>query len=299
MKSSALLLLPLFLVVNIFAQTPNWDTLKTDDGSFFVNLPSGCYSHFYDKNGISVRNKNDGSRYHLKEMHLVSCYSDKTLMSVEIYETAQSRTSASTETIMRHFGVQKGTSIGSTIYGVEKKITNEKFTLVQRLAMNQKHIYVITAATRGEPNHTMTTFLASLKFPSRVDPGDPSNNAVVISSVKPFIPELIYEKGATQNAAALTDPDQGTELKKLILLNIPKPSYTSAARRTKITGNISLRLNFSAQGRIDQIRVMRDLPDGLLREAVIAAVRIKFLPEEQNGQPRAKSNLVEYNFKTY
>jgi Gram-negative bacterial TonB protein C-terminal len=300
MKKVLLLILLLLVAAKIFAQTADWETLRTDDGEFSMKMPAGCYTHFYNPDGIIIHEKN-GGRYHLKEMRLVTCFREGTLLDAEIYESAyprqavevlQSRTKADGKKI----------SAGEDFNGVEEIVENEKFTLIQRFIVGKKRVYIITAATRGEPNEMMKTFLESLKFASADKPRSTASTEkfVSISALKNFTPELIYETDAPNKSKPSTVPakDEPT-VKKAVVLSLPPPSFTKSARENKIGGNVSLRLTLGADGRVNQFRVLKKLPDGLLREAVVAAMRIKYLPEEQNGKPRSSIQLIEYNFRTY
>jgi Gram-negative bacterial TonB protein C-terminal len=300
MKKLLPLILLLLIAAKIFAQTADWDTLRTDDGEFSMKMPAGCYTHFYDPNGIRVREKNGGT-YHLKEMHLVTCFREQTLLDVEIYESAdphqavavlQSRTTADGKKI----------SVSKHFDGFEEIVKNEKFMFTQCFVAGKKHVYIITAATRGEPIKMLKIFLESLRFASadKASSTDSTEKFVSISALKNFTPELIYETDQPNkpNPPIVPAKDDPT-VKKAIPLSMPQPSFTRGARQNRINGNISLRLTLGADGRIHQFRVLRNLPDGLLREAIVAAMRIKYLPEEQNGKPRSSSQLIEYNFSIY
>lgn len=313
MKKLLFLFLLLF-VADVFAQTADWDKIQTADGEFSLKLPAGCYSHFHSPDGFVVRQqfqapnsfsiKKSVQSYHLKEMRLISCFSDRTLMNVEIYENDQPRQAVKALTDSLKID-GKEISLGDDFYGIEQTINQKDSVFLQFFVAGKKHIYVITAATRGLPNETTKTFIESLKFLSaeRRRSADQSEKAISISSLKSVEPELIDETGAPDKSnppiVPAKEAKNASTLKGIIILSKPNPSYTQAARKNKISGNVRLRLNFGADGRINQFRVMQSLPDGLLREAVIAALRIKFLPAEQSGKPRPNNKLVEYNFKTY
>jgi TonB family protein len=56
---------------------------------------------------------------------------------------------------------------------------------------------------------------------------------------------------------------------------------------------------FTADGRIDSIRVVRGLPDGLTEKAIEAAKRIRFQPAVKNGAPVSVRGQLEFSFNLY
>jgi hypothetical protein len=304
MKKSAIILFLLLFAADVFSQKSEWDILQTDDGELEMKMPAGCYSNFYDRDGITVYESNSRNRYQLAEMRLISCYRDRTLMSLEIYETEQTKPAAK---VLQEKLQIKGAelSLGKNFYAVEKTDKNENYISNRRVIAGEKHVYIVTAATRGgEPNETMRTFLDSLRFNAaeKNRQAKANENAIFISSLVSVEPEVGSEKDEVQKTNALVAGEKKTEsltFKPVIIVSKPNPSYTEAARKNNINGKVALRLAFGAEGRINKIWVVRNLPDGLLREAVIAALRMKFLPEEENGKSRSTTKLVEYSFSIY
>jgi TonB family protein len=80
------------------------------------------------------------------------------------------------------------------------------------------------------------------------------------------------------------------------LLEKPEPSYTEEARANRITGTVILRVVFTSKGTVDNIRVMRELPNGLTERAIEAAKKIKFIPATKDGRPVSMWMQLEYNF---
>jgi Gram-negative bacterial TonB protein C-terminal len=299
MNRLLILFLFIFYTANVFAQESDWETLRTDDGEFSMKMPAGCYSHFYEPSGITLHQT--GNIYHLKEMRLVSCFRESTLLDVEIYKSDHPRQAV--EVLQSYIKVDGNKlSPGKGFYGLEKTVKKDNFVYVQRFIAGKNHVYIISAATRGEPNAMMQAFFESLKFASENNSPttDSTEKFVSISALKYYTPELIYDTVQPNNLKLTNVPAKDdTTIKKAIVLSLPRPSFTESARKNKVGGNVSLLLKLGADGRINQFRVMKTLPEGLLREAVIAAMRIKYLPEEQNGKPRSSIQLIEYNFKTY
>jgi hypothetical protein len=298
MKKFILLFL-LLLAPKVFAQTADWEILRTDNGEFSMKMPAGCYSHFYASSGITLHQT--GNIYHLREMRLVSCYREGTLLDVEIYKSDHPRQAV--EVLQSYTKIDGNKlSLDKGFYGLEKTVKTVNSVFIQRFVAGKNHVYIITAATRGEPNAMMQTFFESLKFASgsKSISSDSTEKYVMISALKNYTPELIYETDQPNKVKPPIAPKKDdSKLKNMIVLSLPQPSYTNAAQKNKVGGNVSLRLTLGADGRVNQFRVMKTLPDGLLREAVVAAMRIKYLPAELSGEPVSSNQLIEYYFKTY
>ena len=80
------------------------------------------------------------------------------------------------------------------------------------------------------------------------------------------------------------------------LLEKPEPSYTDEARANRITGTVILRVVFTSKGTVDNIRVIRELPNGLTERAIEAAKKIKFIPATKDGHAVSMWMQLEYNF---
>ena len=83
------------------------------------------------------------------------------------------------------------------------------------------------------------------------------------------------------------------------LLIKPEPQYTEEARRNQVTGTVMLRVVFSSEGQVDQIRALRSLPFGLTERAIAAARQIKFVPAMKDGRHVSVHMQLEYNFNLY
>ena len=77
----------------------------------------------------------------------------------------------------------------------------------------------------------------------------------------------------------------------------PEPNYTREARRVGVQGIVALKLLLLPDGKIDRIRVVRQLPYGLTENAILAACEIKFKPATKAGQPVAQWVTIQYGFR--
>jgi len=62
---------------------------------------------------------------------------------------------------------------------------------------------------------------------------------------------------------------------------------------------VRLAVLFSADGKTIYAIPLTRLGHGLTEEAVIAAKKIRFLPQTKNGQPVSVVKIVEYSFALY
>jgi len=75
-----------------------------------------------------------------------------------------------------------------------------------------------------------------------------------------------------------------------------KAEYTKEARDRGIQGKVILDILFRADGKIDEIKVVRGLPDGLTEKAREAAQKIRFEPAMKDGVPVSVRGKLEYSF---
>ncbi len=93
-------------------------------------------------------------------------------------------------------------------------------------------------------------------------------------------------------------PVMSEKLKPTILYR-EKAKYTEEARQHKVEGTVVLTVVFGADGRIQDIRTVRGLPDGLTETSIEAAQKIRFHPAVQNGRPVSVRATLEFSFALY
>jgi TonB family protein len=81
------------------------------------------------------------------------------------------------------------------------------------------------------------------------------------------------------------------------ILSKPRPEYTEAARKARIEGEVSLRVQFSATGDIRVLDVVKGLPHGLNESATRAAEQIRFKPATKDGRPVDSFAVVHIIFQ--
>jgi TonB family protein len=86
---------------------------------------------------------------------------------------------------------------------------------------------------------------------------------------------------------------------QVLILQKPRAKYTDAARKNLTQGTVSLKVEFLADGKIGDVKVVKGLEGGLNEEAITAAKQIFFEPATRNGKPVSVVKTVEYNFYIY
>ncbi|HEX8559108.1 MAG TPA: energy transducer TonB [Pyrinomonadaceae bacterium] len=97
-----------------------------------------------------------------------------------------------------------------------------------------------------------------------------------------------------------TRPFKPAEVTRKALITFkPEPGFTEEARKNNITGVVRLRAILHASGGVQNISVVKGLPDGLTEKAIAAARQIRFTPAEKDGRSVSQYVVLEYNFNIY
>lgn len=174
-----------------------------------------------------------------------------------------------------------------------KPIAGREYTLTLGDLRGTAHVYVaeqrllvLLAMDRPGAAWERERFLGSLSF-------SPNLRA---------IPQAARETGIGAGTSTGSDvgPFRSSELEQRArVLSKPEPSYTESARKFGINGTVTLRAEFSYDGQIRDLQVIKGQPHGLTEAALRAARAIKFTPAQKNGKPVSMYMQLEYNFNLY
>jgi TonB family protein len=280
-------------------KSAEWIRVQSDNGEFSIEVPEK-YDYFFDKDGFWTAYRQNN--YKLEDMSLLNSYHDQNLLSFEVYEAKKAALSALVEDDKRTGEYSEfdrnGTKIKQVIYKTDKSYT------IRQYFNSKKFIYILTAASRKEETSAMKRFFDSVIF--MPDTKETPNSAIVSFSKLKITPIELdtkqdkQDQTINQTSGADTtakSPDENS--KKLIVVSRPRAAYVDSARMKHVQGRIAFRIYFSANGHISKIDVLKSLPDGLLRQAVFAALRLKFLPAEKDGKAIPTTKTVEYQFTIY
>ena len=147
-----------------------------------------------------------------------------------------------------------------------------------------KNLYMFSAVASKLGNHATdaSKFLSSISFSNKSN----ANAVVEGPGEQPLSRTDSYARSSevTVRARVITKPE---------------PSYTIQARQNQVTGTVVLRAILSVSGAVENITVVRELPDGLTGKAIDAARRIRFIPAIKDGRFVSTWIQLEYNFDLY
>ena len=275
------------------ADQTGWIRVVSDNGEFSVEVPAE-YGFFADKDGFTASGSFD--RYALKEMRMLNAYAEKTLISFESYKVNKGAIEA-----LSRIEVRKGkvSEIESGDLKIKQIVlqTPESYA-VRKYFSSKNHIYVLTAASRTGETAAMKRFFDSLVFDADAKAPNPALKAVAFSALKgtPIDVDAAPDKPLPKPGTTIQPTPDEKDDAKLVIVSKPLASYTDAARRSAEQGIVRLRVTYSKDGRISKISTLQTLGQGLLRQCIFAAIRIKFLPQERNGVPITVTKPVEYSF---
>jgi TonB family protein len=163
--------------------------------------------------------------------------------------------------------------------GKEYSSTDKKFPAVVQFLATETRLYRFTASGRGVEGGAARVFFSSIKLGKNTD-------GIKVSD-GPGIPlELGGERINTGKEVDV----------KPRLLEKPEPSCTEEARRNRTAGTVILRVVFTSKGTVENIKIVRRLPDGLTERAIEAAKQITFVPATKDGHPVSMWMQLEYTF---
>jgi TonB family protein len=174
-----------------------------------------------------------------------------------------------------------------------------------------KNFYQITASAESSKNPVLDQFLSSIRIDGQAlmkQPGPSNTDAVRIDSLPTStdviqalnVPDaekisVVYDSTTTLDAHNAGGAFSRTSL----ILRKPRPTYTDAARRANVQGDVVLFVQLRANGSVGNVIVRKRLSEGLLENSIQAAKRIKFIPAQRNGQPVDSYAALTYSFAIY
>jgi len=281
--------------------TPNqkneWIRVQSDNGEFSIEVPANS-NYFFDKEGFQT--SYESNDYSMQNASLLNSYYDKTLLSFEAYEAKKNALKSFIEIDKQRGSYSKFSLNGNSIEQVITK--TDKFYSIRWYFFSKKFVYILTGASKSE-TPVIKKFLDSLIFKpdtkEAVDAKIPKFSSLKVTPVhfENLESQKDSDKQTSPNPQAVNKDEENLE--KLVIVNKPPAFYVIAARMNRVQGKIRLRVEFSSNGTVSKIEVLKSLPEGLMRQTVFAALRIKFLPEEEYGKPKNVSKVIEYSFTIY
>jgi hypothetical protein len=186
-------------------------------------------------------------------------------------------------------------------------IDTEKFVHKIRQLKTEKTYYILHAVSEVLDIQDVNRFFSSFQPKT---PNEKAKNSEVEKYKSPLVSDPLdltlpsTTKTPPQTAIAPTVSSetpvkQNGQTSGVTILTKPRANYTDAALYYEITGEVLLRVVFSAKGEITTITPLRKLPFGLTEQATLAAKEITFKPAMRNGTPYSIVKPVIYQFTIY
>jgi TonB family protein len=120
--------------------------------------------------------------------------------------------------------------------------------------------------------------------------------ALFVVAVSPVSPSPLTPQTTKETDEKVYEPKDVDRRAKIIRKS--EPQYTEQAKKNHTSGFVLLQVVLKASGEIGEIKVIRDLPDGLTEECIKAAREIKFEPALKDGNAVSQYLRVQYTFNT-
>jgi TonB family protein len=289
----------LFMACSVVAQTdPGWVRLQTKDGAFSVEMPAG-YKYFYSKEGFSISRMS--TNFQVSEMGMLTAYHEGTMLAVEVYNGSGGALNAMYERDKKRLWTEDSAIQIDDVEAKRLKFDDGDAAGEMRYLRHGKWILVILAASRNGRTPASERFLSSIKL--RPKDAGPLPDAKAFSELKSEDVRIHTNIDDAKPSAATpplaANPPADPTVKRFKLLRAPNPSYVDSARRSGARGNVRVRVHFGGDGFVPKIEVLDPLDQGLLRQALYAAIRFRYLPQEKDGKSVDISRPVTFNFNIY
>jgi hypothetical protein len=305
----AILLCGLFQIF-VYPQPPSsenkddekWIRVQSDDGEFSIEVPSNS-GLLFDSEGFYVGVGNHDVQ--LSNMEMLNAIVGNVLVSFERYESGKEVLNRIYDSDRRRKGVVKITeTVLDDVKVRQISSKTDQVSMIRQYFYTKEHIYFLTATSPNGDAREIQRFIESLKIKN----GSTSisvEGGVAFSTLPKISPVIdLNPKNETSGLSTSVDntirvPPKENHSTELVYAYRPFATYTVFARTNGITGMISLRVTFDANGFISKIVVLKSLPAGLVRQAVLAALRIKYLPQVKDRKFETTTKTVEYSFDIF
>jgi TonB family protein len=149
-----------------------------------------------------------------------------------------------------------------------------------------------TGTANGVPGGTSRGTVASAGFGNGVVGGTPGGTGTTRGGVA--------SAGFGTTIGGSTPPAAKAQASTFVapeVISEPRPQYTDEARQLKIQGEVTLEVNFGANGKVQVLRVVNRLGHGLDEQAERVAQQIRFKPAARNGQPVDQITTIHILFQ--
>jgi len=278
------LLLCFFTTIPVFAQSNTWIRFKAE--GFSVLLPQHPNTmEIYRPTRFNERNRTG---------RLFSTYEDRVAYVVLAFENPKHR-----DPLSRFIDDVEKFNVSAKAETFQKDISGAGFT-------GKEYSFSRSPTVNGIVRFNLAR--------DRVYVLEAIGEDIVKPAVQEFFDSFLLESdGGGENTsspnteaagrAQMVEPNDILPMREVttkarVLLK-PEPMYTEAARQAHTTGTVVLRGVFASTGNFTNVRVLRELPNGLTERAIEAASNIRFIPATKEGRYVSMYIQLEYNFNVY
>ena len=113
------------------------------------------------------------------------------------------------------------------------------------------------------------------------------------------IVEMLKKSGAIEPQHEVKPPASASQsgITRPVLLNFPRPSYTTKAQQNGTEGISRIRVLVGADGTVKRARILTGLPYGLSYQALDASYQLLFKPAIKDGKPIEYWQTIDIEFR--
>jgi hypothetical protein len=182
------------------------------------------------------------------------------------------------------FSVTRDETVG-TFTLKNLKLQREKLVETYQFYRSKKTLYVVKAIAATEQDPVAVAFLGSVRLGTGTEIAAPNGSA----DLNDFA-EVLASMDET--------PFSGTPDREIAILYKPRPHYPRDAMDSAPSGNVVVKVLFSASGKIKDI-VPVSGPRALWKASIDAASQIRFLPALKDGKLVSTWKQISYSFQVY
>lgn len=317
MKKLSVVICVLICSICAFAQieTPKWQTYVSPKDEFSVEIPKDFAVDFRtmddaDKNKIFIAARYS-TDYRNTYYYVFS----------QVIDQENNKPNEIPVNELKGFISKNSTKVQSEKIG---KYSGEQFTFKDSeeffhkiiFFQTEKRFYIFHTFSNEEANTDSTRFFSSIKFREIEDSPLAKPRAVI--KLRNSESSLIVGAGSGQGSGQgsgggsakasnginsdtpvsipAPSPNHTSPLK---IISKPRANYTDLARLYNISGTVTLRVIFLANGTIGAVSMISKLPFGLTNNAISAVRQIRFEPAVNDGAAYNVAKIVQYSFILY
>lgn len=262
------------------AELTAWKKYTVKGERFSVSLPTAPAMTTYDTLILELR-KTQRSRE-------LGAYADGAVYSIRVYENIKG---LSLEDFIRE---QAGSSTynptPATTTVTQSGVTGRQYSSpiptqlhISQYFATEGRLYRFNATGNPSEADAVKQFFSSIVFGKKAE-GIEIKEGEGLPFASPTCDQVV------------TGRDVDTKVK---LVMKPEPRYTEAARQNQVVGTVVLKVIFACNGSVENIKAVKELPQGLTEQSIAAARKIKYIPAVKDGKFASMWMQLEYNFNLY